>query len=533
MIKLHDYQAEGKAGVYRCWASGHRNTLLVMPTGSGKTVTFSDIISEYKGASCAIAHRQELVSQISVALARVGLRHALMAPKGVIRSIVSMHMNEVGRSYYEPNARCRVAGVDTLVRMDPADPWLGQVGLWVQDEGHHLLRENKWGKAVGLFKNAYGLIVTATPTRADGKGLGRDADGVVDAMVEGPTMRELIDRKFLTPYRVFAPPSDIDLSDVNISAGGDFSPEPLRKAVHRSHIVGDVVQHYMRIAPGKLGVTFAVDIESATEIAQAYRNAGVPAEVVSSKTPDLLRQQILAKFKRREILQLVNVDLFGEGFDLPAIEVVSFARPTASYGLYVQQFGRALRVMEGKTHAIIIDHVGNVHRHGLPDAPRTWSLARRERQTRSTVPDAIPVQTCVKCLSVFERIYPRCIYCGHYEPPAGRSTPKQVDGDLYELSEETLKMMRGELDRVDGAPVFPRGIDQIVTESIRRKHWDRQQAQKTLRHAMMVWGGGHRVGRERESQREFFLKFGIDVMTAMTLGATAAAELQAKIEGNP
>jgi DNA repair protein RadD len=117
----------------------------------------------------------------------------------------------------------------------------------------------------------------------------------------------------------------------------------------------------------------------------------VPAEVVHSKTPDAVRTRILARFRNREILQLVNVDLFGEGFDLPAIEVVSMARATQSYGLYVQQFGRALRIMDGKTHALIIDHVGNVGRHGLPDARRIWTLDRRERGARGRPADVIPV----------------------------------------------------------------------------------------------------------------------------------------------
>lgn len=526
---LRPYQAQLKAGVYQCWSSGHRNVLAVSPTGSGKTVLFSDILSEYQGASVAIAHRQELVAQISVALAREHVRHGILAPKAVIREIVSLQMAEVGRSYYEPNARCKVAGVDTLTGHDPKDPWCAQVGLWVQDEAHHLLLLNKWGKATQLFPNAYGLGVTATAVRADGKGLGRESDGLMDSIVLGPTMRELILEGFLTPYRIFAPPVvDLDLSQVAITPGGDFSPEPLRNAVHASHIVGDVVEHYLRIAPGKKGVTFAVDIEGAKQIAEAFNKAGVRAAIVSSKTAAKLRVQILRDFRNGLYDQLVNVDLFGEGFDLPAIEVVSFARPTASYGLYVQQFGRALRILEGKTHAIIIDHVGNVHRHGLPDAPRVWSLNRRQRRS-SSPDDAIPTKTCVKCLSVFERTHKNCPYCGHYEPPALRSAPEHVDGDLYELSEDTLAVLRGEVDRIDGAPTIPRSLDSIAAAGLQRRHWERQQAQNQLRHTMMLWGGGERAGKESEAWREFYLRFKIDVLSAMALGAREAGELEEKI----
>ena len=211
-------------------------------------------------------------------------RYRVLCPDTLGRACARLHMDELNRLYLDPGARCAVASVDTLVRMDPADPWFAQVTLWVQDEAHHVLADNKWGKSVDLFPNAIGLGVTATPARADGKGLGRHASGLYDAMIVGPSMRGLIEAGFLTDYRVFAPKSDIDLSAVPLSDGGDYSPEKLRKAVHKSHIVGDVVQHYLRIARGKLGVTFAVDVEAANESGAAFRANGVPAEVVSSVT---------------------------------------------------------------------------------------------------------------------------------------------------------------------------------------------------------------------------------------------------------
>lgn len=529
VTQLRPYQSKLKADTLAAWQAGARAVLAVAPTGSGKTVLFSDILAGYPGASCAVAHRQELVSQISLALGRNGLRHGILAPQSTVRNIVAIHMGELGRSYYDPSARCRVAGVDTLVRAPSSDPWLAQVGLWIQDEAHHVLTGNKWGKAVEMFPNARGLGVTATPVRADGKGLGRHADGVFDEMVVGPSMRTLIDEGYLTDYRVFAPPSDLDLSDVGTSAGGDYSPEPLRRAVRRSHVTGDVVQHYQRIAAGKLGVTFAVDVETATQQCEAYRAAGVPAEVVTSKTPDALRIAILRRFRAREVLQLVNVDLFGEGFDLPAIEAVSMARPTQSYSLYCQQFGRALRLLDGKDHALIIDHVGNVLRHGLPDRPRVWSLDRRER--RSSGPsDAIPTRACPQCTRVYERVHPSCPYCGHAPEPAGRSSPAQVDGDLCELSPEVLAKMRGEVAHVDGAPRFPQGVGPAVTGAIKRAHFERQQAQHALRDAMARWGGAAgRVGRERQAHREFYFRFGVDVVSAQALGAREAEALRAQV----
>lgn len=530
---LRPYQAKLREGVLSAWADGARNVLAVAPTGAGKTVLMASLLAEHRGASCVIAHRQELVSQISLALARNGIRHSLLAAPSTVRSIVSIHMVELGRSWYDPSAACRVAGVDTLVRLSPADPWLRQVGLWVVDEAHHLTRDSKWGKAVELLPGARGLGVTATPVRTDGKGLGRQADGLMDAMVAGPTMRELIEAGYLTDYRIFAPRSELDMRDVPTSASGDYSPAPMRAAVRRSRIHGDVVSHYLRIARGKLGVTFAVDVEAATELCEAYRAAGVPTEVVTAKTPDALRLSILRRFRARQVLQLVNVDLFGEGFDLPAIEVVSMARPTMSYGLYVQQFGRALRPLEGKERAIIIDHVGNTLRHGLPDAPRVWTLDRRERRA-SSCSDAEPVRACPQCTRVYERALPACPYCAHAPEPAGRQGPDEVEGDLCELTAQALARLRGSVAAVDGAPRIPMGVGPEVAGAIRKRHRERQEAQTALREAMALWGGVRRDAGDdlRVSQRRFWLRFGVDVLGAQALGAREADALRERIHND-
>lgn len=528
-----DYQSAIEQAIYAEWAAGARNVLGVLPCGGGKTFVFSRIASAAATAVCSIAHRSELVGQMSIALAREGVRHRVIGPDTLHRACSSLHMDEFKRSFIDPGSRVAVASVDTLVRMDANDPWLRQVGLWIQDEAHHVLADNKWGKACALFPNAYGLGVTATPTRADGRGLGRHADGLMDAMVVGPSMRELINRRYLTEYRIFAPPNDLDLTAVPTTDSGEFSPVPLRKAVRGSRVMGDVVKHYLRIAPGKLGVTFAVDIDAATDIAAAFRAAGVPAEVVTSKTPDTLRTAVLRRFRNRKVLQLVNCDLFGEGFDLPAIEVVSFARPTQSFGLYCQQFGRACRTLEGKQHALIIDHVGNVERHRLPDAPREWSLDRRERRSRSAPSDVIPVRTCLnaECMGVYERVLSACPYCGHVPPVAGRSTPEQVDGDLHELDPAVLAAMRGEVARVDGDPRYPAGAAPEVMGGIHKRHIERQAAQKELRAVIALWAGWQRhLGRDDpESYRRFYFAFGTDVATAQTLGAREAEALRQRI----
>ena len=535
MLKLRDYQQNLKNGINAAWASGLRNVLGVLPCGGGKTAVFSNIIAEEPGASVAIAHRSELVIQMSLALARNGVRHNIIGPDALVRAIVTCHKQMVGHSHYAQNARCAVAAVNTLVNREATDPWFRQVALWVTDEAHHLCVKNIWGRAAAMFPNARGLGVTATPIRADGKGLGRHADGVFDQIVVGPGMRELINAGYLSPYRVFLPPSDIDLSNVPVTAGGDYSLDPLRKAVHSSHIVGDVVAHYLRVAAGKLGITFAVDIESATELAAAYRCAGVAAEVLTGKTPMSLRYAIQRRFAAGDVKQICACDLVSEGYDLPSLEVASFARPTQSYGLFVQQWGRAIRPLEGKSHAIILDHVGNTLRHGLPDAPRTWSLDRRERRSRGAPPNVIPLRSCPQCAGAYERVYAACPYCGFVPVPAGRSSPEEVDGDLAELDPQVLEFLRGEIVKTESGFVpVPAGASAEVIGACHKRHRERQEAQAALRTSMMLWGGYQQhLGRENnEAQRRFYFRYGIDVANAQLLGRADADALRERIDAD-
>ena len=564
-MRLRPYQAENKAGIYEAWDSGIKNVLSVNPTGSGKTVIFSEVIKEHDAPSCAIAHRQELVSQISIALARDGVRHRIIGPKNVVKLVVNNHMDELGQSFYNPSSPCAVAGVDTLVRRGAElSNWLKSVSLWVQDEAHHVLESNKWGTAAQMFPNAKGLGVTATPIRADGKGLGRWADGLFDTMIEGPQMRDLINMGYLTDYRLFAPTSDyVRPGADSIGSTGDIKPAAAKASVRKSHVIGDVVKHYLRIAPGKLGVTFATDVETATDIAKQFNLAGVPAEVVSAKTPDAERIAILKRFKRRELKQLVNVDLFGEGFDLPAIEVVSMARPTESYALFVQQFGRSLRLMlsnilmgawdtytdqqrkdfiaaSEKPHAIIIDHVGNVERHKLPDAPRVWSLDRRDNKRAQKPSDAIPVKGCPQCTAVYERIYKACPFCGFEPIPGGRQGPEQVDGDLTEIDADTLAEMRGEVAKVDMSVEDARTemqkkyMPEIGIRAGMKRHAERQEMQEALRSSIAWWMGVHRSQGQPDTEiyRRFYFAFGMDVMAAQALKTKDALLLANKINNH-
>ena len=269
----------------------------------------------------------------------------------------------------------------------------------------------------------------------------------------------------------------------------------------------------------------------AVELAAAYRQQGIPAEAVSAKTPDNIRYKLLRQFAAGEIKQLVNCDLFGEGFDLPAIEVCSMARPTQSYALFVQQFGRALRPMQGKSHATIIDHVGNVLLHGLPDMSRSWTLDRRDKRTKAPGEGPIPLRSCLNCAGVYERSKTTCPYCGSQVVYAGRSAPEHVEGDLAELTPDVLARMRGEIAVADTLRI-PVNVGPEVVGAIRRTHRERMEAQRVLRERMALWGGQRTASGVSlaEAQREFYLRYGIDVAAAQLLNRADALALTERIK---
>jgi superfamily II DNA or RNA helicase len=541
-MQYRPYQTQLHGDIYTSWDKKNKNVAAVLPTGGGKTVVMSGVINDWtQGKVVAIAHRKELVGQIAMALAINGVHHSIIAPRATVNYVVNRQRQKLKTHFHNTDANVVVASVDTLIspsRIDSLASWREQVGLWVIDECHHIVQANKWGKATGLFPNAHGLGFTATLCRADGKGLGAHSNGVFHDIVEGPNMRDLINQGYLCDYKIYAPLTYMPLSKDDVGASGDYSSAKLKAASKKSKIVGDVVESYQNICPGKQAVVFATDLETAADMKANYIAAGIKAEMLSANTLDNIRTEILDRFERRELQVLINVDLLGEGFDCPGIEACIMARPTESYGLYCQQFGRALRILDGKLFALIIDHVGNVVRHGLPDAPRIWSLDARERSPKRVNPDdEIPLRYCPSCTQPYSRVRISCPYCGHEPAPDPRGKPEFVDGDVFEISPEVLAQLRGEIAKVDtpASEVAERmkamGASPKAIGGAFKNIEARAKMQEALRESMGWWGAmeNMRGHSDREAQRRFFYKFGIDVLTAQTLGRPEALALANKI----
>lgn len=551
--KLRYYQADLKQAANDAWAAAgpKSNVLAVLPCGGGKTVLFGSIVAEHTGYACLIAHRQELVQQISLTLARFGLRHRLLAPDAVIRSICALHLEKLGVCFFDPGARIGVASVQSLTpsRVRAESKFIHQTSLWVTDEAHHCTKENQWGKAAELFVNAKGLGVTATPVRADGKGLGRHASGIFDKMVVGPSMRELIDQGYLVDYRVICAETHIDLAGVGVSSvTGDYVLDrgKGKAAVRKSSLVGDVVSTYLKYAEGKQFICFTSDLETAEDIAAKFRAAGIPTEAVDGNTPDADRNRAMRQFERRELRGLTNMGLFGEGLDIAGCELVIGARKTMSFNVHAQQFSRMGRldilaelmaewdsfsVYERLQHinasrkpvGMFIDHVGNVldPRLGLPDARNDWSLDDADRSSSSGPTDVIANRACLNpaCLSPYLRSLPACPFCGTKpQPTPGRTGPEAVDGDLLELSSEVLASLRIAVAKVAMPNDVFREQEHIRTlpaawiGSNVKKHDAHRVAQAKLQNAMAWFGGEKRALGYSDSRlfREFFLVFGYD-----------------------
>jgi superfamily II DNA or RNA helicase len=420
VIQLRPYQSRVIDEARAAYRRRQRSVLLCMPTGAGKTVTASTVVhgaSNKGNVTWWLVHRRELLSQASQTF------HSLGIPHGTVRA---GHISN-------PRACVQVASIQTIARRLDQLP---EPDLIVFDETHHIGAAS-WDAIFHRFSDAKVLGLTATPWRLDGQGLGR----WYDEMILGPTTAELIEEGNLSPFRLFAPATP-DLSGVETVAG-DFKKSALARAMDKPQIVGDAIGHYRRLCPGKRAVAFAAGVDNSKHIAAQFNAAGIPAEHVDGAMPAEARDAAVDRFRRGETLVLSNADLFGEGFDVPAIEAAILLRPTKSLSLHLQQVGRALRPQPGKT-AIILDHAGNSMIHGLPDDEREWSLDDREKRKRSA-PAEVPVRQCTECFFVF-RPAPKCPQCGHVPEIKAREI-EVVEGTLQEVRKIESAQRRQQVGR--------------------------------------------------------------------------------------
>ena len=426
-ITLRDYQSAGVARLRVSYASKKRAPLFVLPTGGGKTVTFAYIA---QGAAARgnrvliLVHRNRLLQQSSKTLSGLGVPHGLIMAGGSMR-------------LQEP---VQVASVQTVVNRFAI---LARAGwapdLIVIDEAHHGTA-GSWRKIIEHWSAAKVLGVTATACRTDGNGLGVEAGGVFDDLVMGPQLGELIDSGFLSQPEVYAPPVVADLSGLR-SRGGDFAVGEASDRMDRPTVTGDAVAHYAKICPGVPAIAFCVSVAHAEHVAEQFRAEGWRAASLDGSMDLTEQDRIIDDLAGGRLDVVTSCDLISEGTDIPVVGAAILLRPTQSLGLYLQQVGRALRIYPGKSVAYIIDHVGNVSRHGLPDEDREWSLEGVAKKSKRDAEDEgpPPPATCESCFRQIKHpLPPACPNCGCTIKPAKdrMKSLAHADGELRKLTAE-------------------------------------------------------------------------------------------------
>lgn len=439
LVNLRPYQQKAVDSVRDSYRAGFRSPLLVLSTGAGKTVIFCDITEKVaaRGKSILIlVHRQELLRQTSEHLDRLGVVHGLIAPG---HSMTGDHV--------------QVASVQTLIhRLDK----IKEPDLIVIDECHHAVA-GSWRKVLDAWQQSRVLGVTATPVRLDGSGLGVKAGGYFDILIEGPSIRELIDGGFLAPSLLYAPPAGIDLAEVKTRAG-DYASDQLSAAVDKPTITGCAISHYQRICPNVPAIAFCASVKHAEHVAEQFNAVGIVAQSLTGTMADSVRKYRIQALGSGQISVLTSCDIISEGTDIPIVTTAILLRPTQSMGLYLQQIGRCMRPHAQKSHAIILDHAGNCFRHGMPDDIRAWTLNGEKKRKKKT--DVLPrIRQCEQCFAVFSVFLQQCPQCGAVVGASNPRKIKQVAGELIPMDESRIALLKKAARREVG---MSRSLEELI-----------------------------------------------------------------------
>lgn len=388
----------------KAYIQGFKSPCVVAPCGAGKSVIISDItrMTTDKGNRVLfLVHRKELIDQIQN----------------------TFQKNEVNMSLVE------FGMVQTIVRRLEKTV---KPSLIITDESHHGLAAS-YRKIYDYFNDVLRLGFTATPIRLNGSGLG----DINDILIEEVNAEWLIENNFLSPYKYYAPKL-IDTSLLKLNSLHEFSTNSIDKAMDGKTIYGDIVKHYQELATGEQAICYCHSIEASKMAKQEFLVQGIVAEHIDAQTPKTERDEIIKKFRNKEIQVLTNVDLIGEGFDVPDCSTVIMLRPTQSLSLYIQQSMRGMRYKPGKT-SIIIDHVDNVRRFGLPDQKRHWSLNTKKKDSKET---EVKIKQCESCFAVYPSDLKECPECG-YKPEVKHVNEYEMDksAKLEEITKEDIHIV--------------------------------------------------------------------------------------------
>lgn len=398
---LRPYQHDLVAMTRDAFKQGYRRPLVVLPCGAGKTVCFADMahrhVTTREGAYVwFLVHRRELVAQTLATFDAAGIpRERVMV--GMVQT-VSRHTDR-----YTP---------PTLI---------------IFDEAHHATATT-WRRVTEAYPSVPVIGLTATPVRLNGDALGM----IFDHLVVGAEADWLREHGYLAPYDYYAPRT-VDMRTVTVR-GADYDPDEVTDVLIESRVYGDVLRY---LDTTHQTIIYCPSVRYSTELAVRLREAGVTVEHFDGTTPTRDRDRIVEAFRRGELRVLTNVDLVGEGFDIPDCDTVMLLRPTQSVALYIQQAMRCMRPKSSHSRATVYDFVGNCYRHGMPTETRAWSLSGRLTCSNPSAEPDVMVRRCEGCHLVYGGVSPVCPYCGHDNGKTRREIQAEEKAELERIESVT------------------------------------------------------------------------------------------------
>lgn len=435
-IQLRDYQQLLFENCYKAFKKGYHSPLIVAPCGAGKTFIFMKMLetASQKGEVLILVHRKELLEQ---------------------------HYELIGDM---PNVRLAMVMTEAKHLNEHSKP-----NLIIIDEAHLAMAES-YRKVTDYYGSSI-IGFTATPVRLDGKPLG----DLFDCLIEGVSVKWLIEHKRLAPYEYYAP-TLVDVSALKKQMG-DYSVGDVEPLVMDRAIYGDVIKHYRKFASGKKTIAYCVSIAHSQRVAEIFNEAGIKAVHFDSNTPKAERKQIMQDFRDGKIQVLCNCMLIVEGISIDDCECCLLLRPTDSLALFIQSAMRCMRYREGKT-AVIIDYVGNYTRHGLPDDDREWNLCREvEHKPRYNEKGEFLIRECPNCYKVFKTAV-RCPYCGYEYPVTSKEIEqiKEIELKRITQAEREAEAKRKKQKRQEvGMAKTRRELERIAKERGYKPGWVWQQ----------------------------------------------------------